>query len=387
MNSNMRSSTISSNLELNSDDQSKPHRKIKFISKLLDILNNKDIEETISWNTDGNIIEIKSEPKFIEEILPKYFKYSNMTNFIRSLNMYNFKKIKDYDKEGTIAYSNSFFRKDCHSLISKIERKNIQNKHNYINNNHHNQYNQSHAVIEESSSSQFIPIQNVFLAEKMKFLFEHVNDLEEKVAQLENSNNQLTSFNNSQSEDVRNKTMYIDRLESLVFFIINFILPNNLQLTTNNSNENSPIKKTTKKEVEDNFKLDFNFVDFNSEDESDHYKIKPIKELQILYDHMSKDLINGKTDDLPETKSILKKLRIKTVNDNTSEDESPNSSCLKKKRIHDSPVKDDQRIIDSENYFESILKVFFTFCRNRQISKASKRKQQDITEKQSEFNN
>lgn len=65
---------------------------------------------------------------------------------------------------------------------------------------------------------------------------------------------------------------------------------------------------------------------------------------------MSKDLINGKTDDLPETKSILKILRIKKINDNISEDEIPDS-FLKKKRINDSKVKDDQRIIDSEKIF------------------------------------
>lgn len=369
MNSNMPSSTISSCLEISNEEQSITKRKVKFITKLLDILENKDLEEIISWNKDGNIIEIKSETKFIEEILPKYFKYSKMTNFIRSLNMYNFKKIKDYDKEGAIAYSNSFFKKDCHSLINKIERKNILNKHNYINKNH----SRSHYPKEESSSDQNFKISNIFLIEKIELLFQQINNLEDKVAQLENSNNQLSGFNKNQSYEVKNKTMYIDRLESLVFFIINFILPNNLQLATKNSNQNSPIKKTTKEEVEDNFKLDFNNIEFYSDDESDHYKIKPIEELQILYDHMSKDLINGKTDDLPETKKILKKLRINQVRDD-SEDESPNSS-LNKKRIHDSPIKDNnQRIIDSENFFESILKVFFTFCRNRQISKANKKK-------------
>ena len=102
----------------------KPKSQFKFISKLIEILDNPSMSSIITWNDEGNVIEIRDEKRFIEEILPKHYKHNSMSNFIRQLNMYNFKKVKNYKRRNVIAYSNIFFRKNCNSLLPEVIRKN-----------------------------------------------------------------------------------------------------------------------------------------------------------------------------------------------------------------------------------------------------------------------
>ena len=113
----------------------------KFIVKLYEMLRNSKLNNVLSWNKEGTIIEIKDERKFIDEVLPYYFKHNNMSNFIRQLNMYNFKKIKNY-KNNYIAYYNNLFVRDNPELIKEITRKQLKNNFtNIFLNSNSNSYN------------------------------------------------------------------------------------------------------------------------------------------------------------------------------------------------------------------------------------------------------
>mmetsp|Transcript_16631 Transcript_16631/g.18972 ORF Transcript_16631/g.18972 Transcript_16631/m.18972 type:complete len:553 (+) Transcript_16631:188-1846(+) len=48
-----------------------------------------------SWSDEGDTFIVKNPDFFAKEIIPKYFKHSNFSSFVRQLNFYGFKKIKN----------------------------------------------------------------------------------------------------------------------------------------------------------------------------------------------------------------------------------------------------------------------------------------------------
>lgn len=72
-----------------------------FLIKLFELLKDKSINDTISWNNKGDAFIIKNSEKF-RKILPNWFRTNNYSSFLRQLNMYGFHKIKN--KEGLEKY-------------------------------------------------------------------------------------------------------------------------------------------------------------------------------------------------------------------------------------------------------------------------------------------
>ena len=75
-------------------------KKKSFLSKLYDILNNTTYKEIIYWNKEGKGIIIANVYEFSTMVLPKYYKHSNYSSFVRQLNLYGFHKIQGVVKEG-----------------------------------------------------------------------------------------------------------------------------------------------------------------------------------------------------------------------------------------------------------------------------------------------
>jgi hypothetical protein len=131
-NSNNEEDKNNNNLSKNYNNTYKNMKShYKFIIKLLDILNNeKEYGQIITWSFDGCYIEIKDQKKLVDVVLSNNFKHDNYSNFVRQLNMYNFKKERNYPGNGIIAYSNKYFIKGKEDLLIEIQRRSQNNQIN-----------------------------------------------------------------------------------------------------------------------------------------------------------------------------------------------------------------------------------------------------------------
>lgn len=94
------------------DDQNFTIKHNKFIDKLQEILSNNSLHNIISWDSEGKLILIKNKSKLESEVIPFYFKHNKYSNFVRQLNIYKFKKIKEFPEKNYTAYQNPFFSKE-----------------------------------------------------------------------------------------------------------------------------------------------------------------------------------------------------------------------------------------------------------------------------------
>ncbi|KAF8082527.1 hypothetical protein N665_0821s0003 [Sinapis alba] len=103
-----------------------------FLMKCYEMVDDSSTDSIISWSANGdNSFVISDTNVFSAQLLPKYFKHSNLSSFVHQLNIYGFRKV-DADR---CEFANDGFvrgRKDL--LKNVIRRKKVQsvehqNKH------------------------------------------------------------------------------------------------------------------------------------------------------------------------------------------------------------------------------------------------------------------
>eukprot|EP00529_Nitzschia_sp_RCC80_P023294 CAMPEP_0113457230 /NCGR_PEP_ID=MMETSP0014_2-20120614/9299_1 /TAXON_ID=2857 /ORGANISM="Nitzschia sp." /LENGTH=471 /DNA_ID=CAMNT_0000348715 /DNA_START=247 /DNA_END=1662 /DNA_ORIENTATION=+ /assembly_acc=CAM_ASM_000159 len=65
-----------------------------FLRKSFDLIEHAD-PEIVSWSEDGKSFVVKDVKKFTDDVIPSYFKHNNFSSFVRQLNFYGFRKVKD----------------------------------------------------------------------------------------------------------------------------------------------------------------------------------------------------------------------------------------------------------------------------------------------------
>lgn len=98
------------------------HGPANFLKKTYDILSNKSLSSIITWTEDGKSFLITDIYSFTNNVLPSYFKHSNLSSFIRQLNMYGFHKSKEVH-EDIFHFSHPLFSRDDKGQLNKIRRK------------------------------------------------------------------------------------------------------------------------------------------------------------------------------------------------------------------------------------------------------------------------
>eukprot|EP01097_Dermamoeba_algensis_P005750 TRINITY_DN3631_c0_g1_i1.p1 TRINITY_DN3631_c0_g1~~TRINITY_DN3631_c0_g1_i1.p1 ORF type:complete len:260 (-),score=77.26 TRINITY_DN3631_c0_g1_i1:1295-2029(-) len=113
-----------------------------FVAKMYQIVNDPSLNEIIGWGPQNNSVVIFDPPRFEKEILPVFFKHSNLNSFIRQLNIYGFRKLtstfdfslmtssltsqasrKADEKEVKLAFFHPKFQKGEIQQLSEIVRK------------------------------------------------------------------------------------------------------------------------------------------------------------------------------------------------------------------------------------------------------------------------
>ncbi|KAI9321717.1 HSF-type DNA-binding-domain-containing protein [Dichotomocladium elegans] len=113
----------SSSFQMNNDHQ----HPTAFITKLWDMINDPLTDNLIRWSTGRNTstVHIQDVSNFSQNILPQYFSHSNWPSFVRQLNIYGFRRIRDEETRSTDQYqfSHEYFQPHQRSNLHLIKRR------------------------------------------------------------------------------------------------------------------------------------------------------------------------------------------------------------------------------------------------------------------------
>uniref|UniRef100_A0A8C7PS99 Heat shock transcription factor 1a n=1 Tax=Oncorhynchus mykiss TaxID=8022 RepID=A0A8C7PS99_ONCMY len=101
-----------------------------FLMKLWTLIEDPDTDPLICWSPNGNSFHVFDQGQFSKDVLPKYFKHSNMTSFVRQLNMYGFRKVVHIEQGGLVKpekddmeFQHPYFIRGQEPLLENIKRK------------------------------------------------------------------------------------------------------------------------------------------------------------------------------------------------------------------------------------------------------------------------
>ncbi|KAI3925827.1 hypothetical protein MKX01_003386 [Papaver californicum] len=104
-----------------SSQQQKSSLPTPFLTKTFQLVEDKTVDDIISWNEDGTTFIVWRPAEFARDLLPKFFKHNNFSSFVRQLNTYGFRKIVPDRWE----FCNDCFKRGEKRLLSDIQRRKV----------------------------------------------------------------------------------------------------------------------------------------------------------------------------------------------------------------------------------------------------------------------
>ncbi|CAD8084949.1 unnamed protein product [Paramecium sonneborni] len=102
--------------------KSKINKSNRFIEIFKQILDRTEYIDIIKWDEQGIKIQIIDKSLLQENVLPRFFKHSNYSSFLRQLNIYGF--ISCRDQNGILTYQHPYFTQS--NMIQKLIQKKKQ---------------------------------------------------------------------------------------------------------------------------------------------------------------------------------------------------------------------------------------------------------------------
>jgi HSF-type DNA-binding len=90
------------------------------LHELLDRIEADGFDCVVSWQPHGRCFVVHDTKKFVEKVMPTYFKQSKIASFQRQLNLYGFRRLTKGDDKG--GYYHELFLKGKVDLAHKIQR-------------------------------------------------------------------------------------------------------------------------------------------------------------------------------------------------------------------------------------------------------------------------
>ena len=90
------------------------------LHKILTDSEKNDNESIVSWQPNGKSFRVYNQEKFVEIILPLYFRQTKYKSFQRQLNIYGFRRIDDGPLEGS--YYHKRFLRGRYDLCKEVLR-------------------------------------------------------------------------------------------------------------------------------------------------------------------------------------------------------------------------------------------------------------------------